>query len=114
MTTTSSKKKRALLFCFPAKVNNGADIMFNIHSGCLVLHGKIRIDFFRDSNGFVRRIHRKLDRICQIKVAFVVGRNSKFSDGSIDLFHSNLILSCHIPNFYCEEVRIPEYLLLHC
>ena len=74
----------ALLVRFPAKVDHRADVMLDIHGGCLVLHGKIRINVFRDSNGLVRRIHRKLDCICQIKVAFVVGSNSKFSDGSID------------------------------
>lgn len=89
----------ALLVRFPAKVDHGADVMLNVHGCGVVLHGKIRIDVLCDSNGLVGRIHRKLDRICQIKVAFVVGCHSEFSDGSINLFHSNFILSYHIPIF---------------
>ena len=83
----------SLLVCFPAEVDHRADVVLYIHRRGLIFHGQIWINILCDSYRLVLGVHGQPNRVCQKKVAFVVGSNSKFSDGSIYLFHFFFFLS---------------------
>ena len=75
---------------FPAYIDNGADVVFNVQGICFELYRQAGIDVLCDFYGLLLRIHRKGDGVGNEKVAFVGGIDSKFPDDPVNVFHSRL------------------------